>query len=217
MRYASLAIILLLFTQFLLSAVFFPHVPSRLATHWNAQGVVDGSMGKLGGLLFLPVLSGVVALLLLWLPSSDPLLKKKPSSITAQVHLFVIALLGFFTVIHVQVLLWNIGIHIPFSRTLPVVTGLLCIVLGHTFRLVERNWFFGVRTPWTLSSDEVWYETNRKAGRWFQVAGAAMIFGVFARRQAFLVIVTPLLVVSAAATIYSYLAYKKNKCRKRSG
>jgi len=81
--------------------------------------------------------------------------------------------------IHLQILLWNIGIRISPNAVLPVGIGLLFYHIGILMENAERNWFIGIRTPWTLSSDRVWRKTNRLGGKLFRSAGIAAIFGVF--------------------------------------
>ena len=52
---------------------------------------------------------------------------------------------------------------------------------------IPRNRWAGFRVPKTLSSDEIWYEANRVAGRNLMIAGAvvmaAMIIGALFAQQ----------------------------------
>ena len=42
---------------------------------------------------------------------------------------------------------------------------LLNIWLGNLMPKMRPNWIMGVRTPWTLTSDEAWVRTHRVTGR----------------------------------------------------
>ena len=73
----------------------------------------------------------------------------------------------------------------------------------------ERNWFIGIRTPWTLSSDRVWRKTNRLGGKLFRSAGIAAIFGAFFPELALFFIIVPALFVAGFTVVYSYIEYQK--------
>ena len=73
----------------------------------------------------------------------------------------------------------------------------------------DRNWFIGIRTPWTLSSDRVWKRTNRLGGKLFKIAGIAAIFGAFFPGLAIYFIVVPAIFVAGITVVYSYIEYQK--------
>jgi uncharacterized membrane protein len=39
------------------------------------------------------------------------------------------------------------------------------------YQVVPRNWLYGFRTPYTLSSDQVWYRANKICGVALLIAG----------------------------------------------
>ena len=61
------------------------------------------------------------------------------------------------------------------SRVVPLGMGILFIALGNVLPRVEPNWFVGIRTPWTLSSDSVWRKTHRTGGWTFFLGGCALL------------------------------------------
>jgi uncharacterized membrane protein len=83
----------------------------------------------------------------------------------------VVAMAGIYAVI----LLAAVGVLVNVGLVVGVLIGALFVLIGAIIGQVRRNWFFGIRTPWTLSSEEAWSETHRK-GRWVFVAmGAAIV------------------------------------------
>ncbi len=51
---------------------------------------------------------------------------------------------------------------------IPACGFLFIAVLGNFMINLKPNWFLGIRTPWTLSSDIVWRKTHQVGGRiWF--------------------------------------------------
>jgi hypothetical protein len=70
-------------------------------------------------------------------------------------------------------------------------------VLGNYLGKTTRNFFLGIRTPWTLASDEVWRRTHRLGGWTMVGAGVALVvMGLFGASELAL-----LVIVAAAALI----------------
>jgi len=95
------------------------------------------------------------------------------------------------------------------SSSLPVAAGLLFIGVGILCENTRRNWFIGIRTPWTLSSDKVWDKTHRVGGKLFKIAGVIAIVGIFFQSYAVYFVLIPALLVAAYTIVYSYFEYKK--------
>ncbi len=72
----------------------------------------------------------------------------------------------------------------------------------------RQNWFIGVRTPWTLSSEVVWDKTNRLAGKLFKGAGVLAALGVIFPEYAILLILVPVILAAIYPVIYSYREYQ---------
>jgi uncharacterized membrane protein len=208
MRKATAVITGLILFSFIISIYFYPHVPETMATHWNFRGEVNGYMSKLWGLFFMPVLITGLAVLFLAIPRIDPK-KENIAKFRKYYDGFVILLIFFMLAVHLQVLLWNTGIRISPNAVLPVGIGLLFYYIGVLMENAERNWFIGIRTPWTLSSDRVWRKTNRLGGMLFRIAGIAAMLGAFFPDLAFIFILGPALFIAGFTAVYSYLEYQK--------
>ena len=208
MRKATVAITGLILLSFIISIYFYPLVPEQMATHWNSQGEVNGYMSKSQGVFFMPLVIAGLAILFLAVPRIDPR-KENIAKFRNYYDRFIILLILFMIAVHLQILLWNIGIRISPNAVLPVGIGLLFYHIGILMENAERNWFIGIRTPWTLSSDRVWRKTNRLGGKLFRSAGIAAIFGVFFPELALFFIIVPALFVAGFTVVYSYIEYQK--------
>jgi uncharacterized membrane protein len=208
MRKSTIAIIGLTLFSYLLSIYFYPQTPEIMATHWNAQGEVNGYMSKLWGLFFTPIVITLPTILFLAIPIIDPL-KENIEKFRKYYDGFIIVLVLFMVLVHLQGLLWNTGTKISPNVLYPIGTGMLFYYVGFLMEKAERNWFIGIRTPWTLSSDTVWRKTNRLGGKLFRIAGIVSIFGVFFKEFAVYFIIIPALFVSGFTIIYSYTEYQK--------
>ncbi|MEM2728714.1 MAG: SdpI family protein, partial [Candidatus Bathyarchaeia archaeon] len=92
---------------------------------------------------------------------------------------------------------------------------LLFFYIGILCENSRRNWFIGIRTPWTLSSDRVWEKTHRLGGKLFKAAGVIAMLGALIQEHAFILILAPIIFAAAYTIIYSYVEYQKEvKCGK---
>ncbi len=115
----------------------------------------------------------------------------------------------FLLVVQVHVLLWNVGIRIKSNLLFPIGLGLLFYYSGILIENAERNWFIGIKTPWTLSSDGVWKKTNRIGGELFKIAGIIAITGSFVQQYIIFFIIVPVLSIAGFTHVYSYVEYQK--------
>ena len=208
MRKTTLAVAGLVLLSFILSIYFYSQVPEQMATHWNSKGEVNGYMSKLWGLFFTPAVITGIAVMFLLIPGIDPK-KENIEKFKKYYDGFVILFISFMVAVHLQILLWNIGIRISPNTVLPAGTGLLFYYIGVLMENAESNWFIGIRTPWTLSSDRVWKKTNRLGGKMFRIAGIIAISGSFFPKLAVFFIVVPALFVAGFTVVYSYVEYQK--------
>ena len=208
MRKALFAITGLVLLSFILSIYFYPQVPEQMATHWNSQGEVDGYMSKLWGLFFMPLMITGLVIMFLVIPRIDPR-KENIAKFRKHYDGFIVLLILFMVAVHLQTLLWNTGIKISPNAVLPPGIGLLFYYIGILTENAERNWFIGIRTPWTLSSERVWKRTNRLGGKLFRIAGIATIFGAFFPELAIYFILVPVIFVAGFTVVYSYVEYQK--------
>ncbi len=123
--------------------------------------------------------------------------------------ILIFALFLFF--LQLQIILWGLGIFVSPNLTMPVMIGMLFIYIGFLMEHAEPNWFIGIRTPWTMSSDSVWKKTHRMGGKLFKLAGIVSMIGILAGVFAWLFILIPVIVVTFSTVVYSYIAFKKEQ------
>jgi uncharacterized membrane protein len=208
MKTASIVTIVLVLLGFAASIVFSQQVPDQMATHWNAEGEVDGYMPKFWGLIFTPVLMAMLAGLLYFLPSIDPL-RKNVEKFREHYEGFITVLMAFLLLVHLQTLLWNIGMQLDPGITISLGLALLMVYIGFMLDKSKRNWFIGIRTPWTLSSDEVWDKTHALGSKLFIAAGVVVFIGTFIPGYRFVFVLVPVLAAALIPAVYSYFEFRK--------
>jgi uncharacterized membrane protein len=192
-----------------LAAVFiYPMMPERMVTHWGLYGEPNGFMGRAWGLFIVPLLMAVLVGIFEALPIIDPL-RENYKAFRGRYDQFVLVLTLFMAFLFSAVALWNLGLPVDIMSSMSLGIGVLFYFTALLISETRRNYFVGIRTPWTLSSDEVWEKTHKHAGRIFKAASVIILLGAFFPQYAIIFIILPLLGAAAWTTIYSYLEYKK--------
>jgi uncharacterized membrane protein len=203
-----IAIIAGLLITFIVTLVAYPSVPDRVVSHWNAAGEADGFMPKLWGLGLIPlIMTGIIALLFV-LPRIDPY-KKNYEKFRNYYEGFILLFVFFMLAIQAQIILWSSGYQISPNLTFPFLMGTLFVYIGFLLGHAEQNWFVGIRTPWTLSSETVWKKTHELGGTLFKITGVIAFAGVLAEKYAIWFIIVPALAVGVITVVYSYFEYQK--------
>jgi uncharacterized membrane protein len=210
MRKAEIASIVIVLLSFAVAALLYPQMPARMASHWNAQGQVDGYISKLWGLFMEPLILAGLALLFFAIPRIDPL-KTNIEKFRDYYDGFIILFFLFMLAMYAQTVLWNQGIEISPNVFFPIGFGLLLFYLGFLVEKAKRNFFIGIRTPWTLSSDSVWEKTHKIGGVLFKAAGSISLLGALVPKYAVFFVLGPVLIAAAYTTVYSYFAYEKEQ------
>jgi uncharacterized membrane protein len=204
------AIALVLILTAAMTLFVYPLMPDRVASHWNTAGELDGTMPRFWGLILVPLIMYAFSALLAVLPRIDPL-RHNYRKFQDAYEGFILVFVLFLFCIQVQIILWGLGVPVSPNLTMPVMIGALFIALGFLIEHAEPNWFFGIRTPWTLSSASVWKKTHRMGAGLFKLAGVVSIIGALAGRYAYLFILVPLIAVAIFTVLYSYTEFKKEQ------
>jgi len=183
-------------------------MPEKIASHWNAQGQVDGYISKFWGLFLIPFILIGLAILFVAIPKIDPL-KANIEKFRKYYDGFVILFFVFMLSVHFHLILWNLGVRISPNIIFPIGIGILFFYVGILCENAKRNWFIGIRTPWTLSSERVWEKTHKIGGKLFKIAGIITFLGVFFQSYALFFILVLIISVAVYTIIYSYLEYQK--------
>lgn len=124
--------------------------------------------------------------------------------------MFIALISAFMLYIHGLTLAWSLGYQdFKMSAAMLPFMGILFIAVGYLLRKAKRNFFIGIRTPWTLSSDSVWDKTHQLGSILFMISGAfAIAGGFFGGMAAFWLMFVPLIGASLFLVIYSYVLYR---------
>lgn len=203
--------LLIVAAAFIGSAAVFSSLPERTPTHWNLKGEIDGWSGRAWGAWMIPVMITLLWALMRWLPSIDPR-GSNYVKFGGAFEVIMVSVMLFMLAVHAIVLRAALGFPVAVDRVMPFGVGVLLVVIGNLLPRARSNWFVGIRTPWTLSSDRVWEKTHRFGGRLFVIGGiviaAAAALGV---RGTQLILATVIAACALGAAVYSYIEWRKEQ------
>ena len=191
---------------------------AEIAVHWDASGAADRYGGKAEAFLVSPGIAVLLSLLLLAAPHIDPRGRNLARS-AAVLNTVWIGTLAVLAAAQAGITLTAIGVFTADGGAIPLLVGLsacaLIAVLGNVLGKARPNWFVGVRTPWTLSSDRSWDAAHRWAGRGFVASGllggAAILLAPI--EAGFAVFTVAVLVTAAGAVVLSYFVWRSDPDR----
>jgi uncharacterized membrane protein len=204
---AMLAIIVL---SLLVSFYLYPSAPEKMAIHWNAEGKADGFGNKTIGLFLLPGILLVLYLLFLAIPKIDQL-KKNIESFHDSYDMAILGIILFLAYIFALSIIYNFGRQFNMTVMLLPAFASLFYIIGEMLHFSKRNWFIGIRTPWTLSNDVVWDKTHKLGAMLFKVCAGLSLFGIVLQNHAILFVIGPVLLCSLYLIFYSYIEFKKQQ------
>ncbi|MEA3452956.1 MAG: SdpI family protein [Patescibacteria group bacterium] len=211
MKIIKIAILFIIFFFFALAIYFFifcPQLPERMASHWNVAGEVDGHISKFWGLFLMPLTALGCFLLFIFIPKIDPL-KKNIEKFRKFFDIFIFLFLIYFLYVYLLTIAWNFGFRFKMARLMAPAIGFLFLYCGILIKKTKRNWFIGIRTPWTLSSDNVWDKTHKIGGKLFKIMGMISFLGVIFPDYFLWLLLVPMGIVVLFILFYSYLEYQK--------
>ncbi len=158
-RTIKIAFLVIILITFMISIFLYPVVPNTMITHWGINDEPNGFSSKEFGLFFVPVLMIIFAIILYFVPLLDPM-KKNIEKFRNDYNNLILLLLLFLLYVHILSILLNLGLNASISQLLSPAFAILLFYLGVIIGKMKRNYFIGIRTPWTLNSDDNWEKTD---------------------------------------------------------
>jgi uncharacterized membrane protein len=204
--------LLLIIASFIIGIYFYSQMPELVASHWNEKGEVDGYMPKFWGIFLIPIISITIFILLILLPKMDPL-KKNIDTFKNYYDSFILVVFIFLFYIYALTIIWNLGFQIPMGTALTPAFAFIFYYAGILISKAKRNYFIGIRTPWTLDNDYVWNKTHKLGATLFKISGIIALTGIIFPNYSFWFILAPIIIFSIILTIYSYIIFKELKTK----
>ncbi|TYB30526.1 MAG: SdpI family protein [Candidatus Mcinerneyibacterium aminivorans] len=190
---------------------------SKIPIRWNINGKIDAYVNKTEGLVLFLVINILIFLILYFLPKISFRYKKNKKTFSKVIPKFSFVIVLMITLLH-QFSLW-MGTHQEFNYSINiifVILGISFVLIGNLLPKIPLNFYMGIRTPWSLSSEENWEKTALIGGYSFSIAGilffirALILTFNFILNLSFFIIV---LLTVLFPVIYSLFLYFKERKR----
>lgn len=190
----------------IIGALFYNQLPDQLPVHYNVQGIADEYYHKAGALFGIPSAMVGMQLFLIFFTLADPKNKKN----TPQMFLltiWIVPIMSFF--VTGITILYGFNIRLDVAKIITGLVGVMFILIGNYMPKCKQSYTIGIKTPWTLSDQDIWFKTHRLAGFLWLICGilvlilnfvglSVMLFGIF-------------LITALVPPIYSYILYRKKE------
>lgn len=195
---------------FAVTALVYSRLPDPIPVHWNVAGQPDGFAARWIGAFLLPLTAAGVYLLFELLPAIDP--RRQNYEKFIETYYFLRRTIVLFMVLLHALTLYAIlfGDGLLSSWLVMAAVGLMFVLIGNYLPRVRSNWFVGIRTPWTLSSEVNWRKTHRRGGQVFVPGGLILLAAAFlpAAWQSLIVFVV-IALVAGLPILYSYYLFRQ--------
>lgn len=185
----------------------YPRLPARVPVHWDWSGQANGYAPRFWSAAMWPLVIACLAALTVALPAISP--RRFAIQPFAGVYgAVMLAIQGAVLLIGMTALLAGAGYAVPVSTVVLLAVGLLLMVTGNYMGKLRRNFFIGIRTPWTLASEAVWERTHRLAGWVFVLAGVALVIAALTHAALGWMLVA-VVVALLVPVVWSYVIYRR--------
>ena len=210
----ELPIIGIVLTPFVYLAIIWDSLPQRVPIHWNYKGEIDNWGDKFSLILMLLLLPVLMYVLMTFIPRIDP--KNRISLMGGKFYQLKFFLVLFMSVVALLIVYTTKERSVNNPNLVFALLGVLLIIFGNYFKVIQPNYFIGIRTPWTLENNEVWKATHVFAGKIWVIGGFILVLGglllnnVFGKVLVFIIVVLALIPV-----VYSFIKFKQIQKRDR--
>lgn len=197
----------------ILSGIAFPLLPEQIPIHFNAQGIPD-NYGSPLTIFLLPIIILSVNVLAEVTKHTDPQAANY-FVFSKHYYQFFLALNLFLFLVQMYLITYALEL-VTFNVTGVVIVaiGVLFIIVGNMMPKVKQNFFMGIKTPWALADEQIWYATHRFGGKlWFVVGILLCICGFLPTTVQIPAIMIGAGIATAAPMVYSYVIYKRRSSK----
>ena len=205
MRKIQMLSIALVALTILTAFYFYPMMPEKVASHWGMSGNPNGYMDRGVGTFLMPAIAVFVLALFYVMPLVDPK-RESYKAFQAEYDGMAAIVLGFLYYVYLLTAAYNLGYAFNLAQFLAPGFGALFIYVGVVLSKAKSNWFVGIRTPWTLSSETVWNKTHALGSKLFMASGVVALLGLFLPIM-FVASIAVVLAAAVATFAYSYVLY----------
>ena len=197
---------LVMLIPMLIGLLLWNKLPDQIPSHWDINGEVDAWSSKAFAVFFFPALLLGIHWLCVLASSADPKSKNyHPKMLRLVLWICPVSSLVLNSLVYCVALGYELNVEI----VMPLLVGLMFIIVGNLLPKCRQSYTMGIKLPWTLHNEENWNKTHRFGGKLWVIGGIITMATAFL--GSFWILLSVLIVMVAAPTIYSYCLYRKQK------
>ncbi|MCS7010248.1 MAG: SdpI family protein [Anaerolineales bacterium] len=200
----------LIFGATAVGVLLYGQLPDPMPSHWNAAGEVDGYISRFWGVFLIPLVTLGLLVLFLLIPTIDPL-KANIAQFRPIYNAFIVGFIVYMLYVYGLTLAAALGSRFNMTQMLLPAIGLLFLGISFLIKNAKRNFFIGIRTPWTLSSDRVWEKTHQLGAKLFALSGLITLVSAFLGETGLWLMLAALLLAVVVPIVYSYLLFAQEE------
>lgn len=197
--------------QIIVAVYGFAVLPDTVPIHWGANGQANGYGPKWLGTFLFPLINiGIYVLVRVLLATGPRLGGRENTAANLQlVKIILPSIMLFMLIVQLAATAQTLGMAFDMTMVLMLALSVLFLFLGNYMGKMRRNFWMGIRTPWSLANAVVWERTHRLGGWLFVAVGLLGIPCSFVPALRIWGIIVPLLAISVFLYIYSYICYQR--------
>ena len=188
-------------------------IPQKVPMHFDINGNVD-RYGNKSELIIITLLPLLIYGILMLIPKLDP--KKQIEKMGNKYNSLAFVIVLFMSILAIYMIYTSVNSASISSNFIYIMVGGLFVLLGNYFKTIKPNYFVGIRTPWTLESEEVWIKTHKMSGYLWVTGGILIIVCalLFSAKITFYAVMSITLLLTVIVVVFSYLKYKEVEIQK---
>ncbi len=214
-KYKFLISSVIILLPILAGLVLWGDLPSQMPIHFSADGTADSYASKTFTVIGMPIILLVLHFICVLYTAHD----NRAAAQTARAFNLAFLISPVVSVVVSGVIYISaLGGKVVATETVPAITaviiGFMLVLFGNSMPKLTRNRSMGIKTPWTVRDDRVWYKTHRLGARLWVAGGIVIILSVLLPEKVFIcILVAVLLAISVIPAVYSYVIYNKKNRR----
>ena len=212
-KYGPFLVAILIIAPFIYGALIFPHLPSRIPTHFNIEGKAD-AWGGPSSIFIGPGIMGAVSIFVYILMSNlktfDP--KKYDEANDTLYSNFAVLTVAFLSALSTIIIYSSTHAdEINVGKLILPLVGLSFAGLGWYMPKFKQNYFVGFKLPWTLENETNWNETHKVAGKLWIYGGLfqAVVTFILPMKFGMIAFMLAIAVMVIIPSVFSYRLFKK--------
>ena len=216
---ADLFILGIILAPYLYLGYVYDRLPPMVATHFGFDGTPNDYSHRQSMWYVVSLMAAVsifMFLLFRFMPRIDP---KKTAKYSAEVfNKIAVAVVLLLSVLNCLIINAALAGGFKLRSVMPVLMGVFFAFMGNVMHSIKPNYFAGIRTPWTLESEETWRLTHQFGGKLWFIGGIVIAitgFIVPAEIETY-VLMGGLAILAIVPIVYSYTCFKSPQKNKQS-